>query len=203
MSSRRRMAGYPGSRPGMTRGHSLVRVTTERRRWVHAGSRQGRRALPGRPAAAGAGLLPEGLAPARLGHEEPARAHVQSGIGPHRDAGGRPRLFPGADHRAGAHRSLDRSAAAPVRRAVLHARHPALADPGGVAEADGAARQRRPEHPARGTVRRADRHGHGRRGAAQRRRRRHPGVHRRRARDALGAQHDPAGGCRGCASACR
>ncbi len=35
-----------------------------------------------------------------------------------------------------------------VRRAVLHPRHPALDDPGGLAEADGAARQRRPEHPA-------------------------------------------------------
>ena len=66
-------------------------------------------------------------------------------------------------------------------------------DAGGLAEADGAARQRRPEHPARGAVRRADRHGHGRRGAAQRRRRRHPGVHRRRARDALDPQHDQAG----------
>ena len=67
---------------------------------------------------------------------------------------------------------------------------------GGIAEADGAARQRRPEHPARGIVRRADRHGHGRRGAAQRRRRRHPGLHRRRARDALDPQHDQAGRCR-------
>ena len=30
-------------------------------------------------AAGGAGLFPERLAPARLGHEEPPRAHLQSG----------------------------------------------------------------------------------------------------------------------------
>ena len=76
-------------------------------------------------------------------------------------------------------------------RGILRSRHS-----GGMPEADGAARQRRPEHPARGTVRRADRHGHGRRDAAQRRRRRHPGVHRRRVRDPLGAQYDQAGRCR-------
>ena len=45
---------------------------------------------------------------------------------PHRDAGDRPRLFPGPDHGPRAHRSLDRAAAAAMRRAVLHARHPAL-----------------------------------------------------------------------------
>ena len=170
---------------------------------THAGSRQGRRTLPGRQAAGGAGILPQGLAPARLGHEEPARAHLQSAVRPHRHAGDRPRLFPGPDHRARAHRPVDRAAAAVLRRAVLHPRHPALGDPGGIAEADGAARQRRPEHPARGTLRRADRHGHGRRGATERRRRRHPGVHRRRARDPLGAQHDAGWSTPGCAPASR
>ena len=53
----------------------------------HAGSRQRGRALSGRKAAGGAGILPQGRAPARLGHEEPAGAHVQSGERPHRDAG--------------------------------------------------------------------------------------------------------------------
>ena len=83
-----------------------------------------------------------------------------------------------------------------VRRAVLHARHTAQRHPGQVAEADGAAGERRPQHPARGAVRRADRHGHGRRRAPQRGGRRHPGIHRRRARDPLRAQHDQAGGRR-------
>ena len=170
---------------------------------AHAGSRQGRRALPGRQAAGRAGLFPERLAPARLGHEEPPRPRVQSGVRAHGDARRRPRLFPGPDLGARAHRPLDRAAVAAMRRAVLHARHLALGDPGRLRQADGAARQRRALDPARRIVRRADRHGHGRRGAAQRRRRRHPGVHRRRARDPLGAQHDPAGGRRACAAACR
>ena len=74
-------------------------------------------------------------------------------------------------------------------RGILRSRHPRR-----VAKADGAARQRRPQHPARGALRRADRHGHGRCRAPQRGGRRHPGVRRRRARDALGAQHDEAGG---------
>jgi putative autoinducer-2 (AI-2) aldolase len=41
------------------------------------------------------GFFLKGLAPARLGHEEPPRAHLQSGLRPHRDAGDRPRLLPG------------------------------------------------------------------------------------------------------------
>ena len=69
-------------------------------------------------------------------------------VRPHRDAGDRPRLLPGPDHRARAHRPVDRAAAALLRRAVLHARHPALGDPGASHEADGAARERRAEHPA-------------------------------------------------------
>ncbi len=83
-----------------------------------------------------------------------------------------------------------------LRRAVLHPRHPALDRPGRFAEADGAARQRRPQHPARRALRRADRDGYGGRGAPERRRRRHPGVRRRRARDALDPQHDQARRCR-------
>ena len=38
--------------------------------------------------------------------------------------------FQGPTTGPGAHRPVHRAAAAPVRRAVLHARHPALADPG-------------------------------------------------------------------------
>ena len=70
------------------------------------------------------GLL-QGGAGARLGHEEPPRRHLPARR-PHRDAGDRPRLLPGPDHRARAHRPVDRAAAAATRRAVLHARHPAF-----------------------------------------------------------------------------
>ena len=49
---------------------------------------------------------------------------------PDRDAGLRPRLLPGPDHRAGAHRPDDRAAAAALRRAVLHPRHRAFDDSG-------------------------------------------------------------------------
>ncbi len=90
-----------------------------------------------------------------------------AGKRPYRHAGDRPRLLSRPDHRARAHRSFHPAAVAVLRRAVLHARHFALDRAGGLDQADGAARQRRPEHPARGIVRRADRHGHGRRGAAR------------------------------------
>ena len=114
--------------------------------------------------------------------------------GPHRHAGHRPRLLPGADHRPGAHRPDHRAADAPVRRAVLHARHPALGDPARSRNKPMVLRASGGPSILQGAVQRGDRHGHGGRGAPQRGGRRHPGVHRRRVRDALGAQHDQAGG---------
>src|SRR4051812_26114032 len=122
----------------------------------NARSRSSWKTLLRRSPASRAGLFLERLAPARLWHEEPPRAHLQSEERTHGDACGRSRLFPGSDHGLGAHRSLDCATAAAMRRAVLHARHPALADPGRLAEADGAARERRSVDPARGIVRRAD-----------------------------------------------
>ena len=129
--------------------------STRARKEHHAGSRQGRGTLLRRSAATDAGLFSQRFASARLGHEEPHGARVRPELGPHRDARRRPRLFPGPDHRARAHRPFHRPAIAVLRCAVLHARHFALAHSGGVPEADGAARERRPEHLARGTLRRS------------------------------------------------
>src|ERR1039458_6574316 len=89
----------------------------------HAGSRQGRGTLLGGPAAADAWLLSQGLAPARLGDEESPRPCLCPWNRAHRDAGDRPRLLSGPDHRARTHRPLHRAAVAVLRRAVLPARH--------------------------------------------------------------------------------
>src|ERR1700677_2706828 len=78
----------------------------------HAGSRQGRGTLLGGSAAADAGLLPQGFAPTRLGDEESPRPRLRPGNRAHRDAGNRPRLLSGPDHRARTHRPFDRPAVA-------------------------------------------------------------------------------------------
>jgi putative autoinducer-2 (AI-2) aldolase len=79
---------------------------------------------------------------------------------------------------------------------VLYAWNSALVDSGSVYKAKGTARQRRTKHSPGRTIRRTDRHGHGGCSAPQRRRRRNPGVHWRRIRNAFHPQHDQARGCR-------
>ena len=93
--------------------------------------------------------------------------------------------------------------AAVRRRADADARHPAhRRSRPTFSNAIVHARQRRPEHP-QGTLQRATRHGHRGRHPPERRRDGRPGLHRRRVRDPLGPQHDPAGRHGHCATACR
>ena len=91
----------------------------------------------------------KGCGGAGLGHAEPAGPGVPARHRPHRDAGHRPRLLPGPDHRAGAGRPVHRAAAALRRRADDHPRHGPVHDPAALRRAGRAAGQRRPEHPAR------------------------------------------------------
>ena len=93
---------------------------------------------------------------------------------------------------------------APVRRRADAARAASCAPPSRptFGKRRRAARQRRPEHP-QGALQRADRRGHRGRRAAERGGDGGAGVHRRRVRDAVGPQHDAAGGHGHCATASR
>ncbi len=179
------------AQPPVARGRRLTDpdggITHARYRRSHR-RRAVRRARPGpapRQPLKGAGGLDWGMQ-SRLAADLPARDR------PHRHAGHRPRLLPGPDDRARARRPVDRAAARLRRRADDHPRDGQVDDPADRDRADRAPGQRRPER-AQGTVRRAGRRGDGGRRPAERLRRRRPGLHRRRARDPVGAQHDPPG----------
>src|SRR5262249_52328997 len=102
----------------VTRGSKRSPQQSKHDETHHARSRRRRCKVLRGSTADRAGVLPQRLAPIRLGHEEPARARVQSDDRPHGDARRRPRLLSGSDNRARAHRSLDRAAVAVLRRPV-------------------------------------------------------------------------------------
>ncbi len=64
-----------------------------------------------------------------MGHAEPAGTHLQPEIRANRDAGRGPRVFPGTDHRAGAHRPLHRAPPAVCGCPHAHPGHPAHGHP--------------------------------------------------------------------------
>ena len=80
-------------------------------------------------------------------------------------------------------------------RPDVHPRHPALDDPRHTSRRRRDPRERRPEHPE-GALEREDRGGPRGRRADERARGRRPGLHRRRVRDPVDRQPDPAGRCR-------
>ncbi len=118
---------------------------------------------------------------------------LQSPVRQNRDAGLRPWIFPGPDDRTRTGRRHDPAAHPLCRCPDADARDAALHDRSVGFQLRGHARERRPEHPE-GAVERADRRGHGGRPAHERVRRGRAGLHRRRVRDPVGPQHDPAGG---------
>ena len=94
-------AGVFLSRCYQSRGYDAVpsRPRSKHEDAMPEADKEGERYQADTPQAA-PGFFLKGSPPARLGHEEPPRAHLQSAVRPHRHAGHRPRLLPGPDHRA-------------------------------------------------------------------------------------------------------